>query len=94
MFDGDQLADRNQRLAGVALSTGMTLEAWVNPSVVTDNWRDVIYKGNDNYFLEATSQHGSRPAVGGTFGSTGVEISADVGPDGKHLGRYLLRPNL
>ena len=56
------------------LSTGMTLEAWVNLSKVTNNWRDVIYKGNDNYFLEATSQHGSRPAVGGTFGSTGVEV--------------------
>src|SRR5262245_23505469 len=35
------------------LTSGMTLEAWVNPSVVSAAWRDVIYKGNDNYFLEA-----------------------------------------
>jgi chitodextrinase len=34
------------------LTTGMTLEAWVNPSVLTSTWRDVIYKGNDNYYLE------------------------------------------
>ena len=37
------------------LTTGMTLEAWVNPSTVNGAWRDVIYKGNDNYYLEATS---------------------------------------
>ena len=33
----------------------MTLEAWVNPTTVTTAWRDVIYKGNDNYYLMATS---------------------------------------
>ena len=33
----------------------MTLEAWVNPSAVNANWRDVVYKGNDNFYLEATS---------------------------------------
>src|SRR3990172_4785636 len=51
------------------LTTGMTLEAWVNPSIVTSNWRDVIYKGlNDIYYLEATSSGAGGPAVGGTFG--------------------------
>src|SRR5581483_11006982 len=50
------------------LTTGMTLEAWVNPSDVTSAWRDVIYKGNDNYFLEATSSRGGVPGAGGTFG--------------------------
>ena len=42
----------------------MTLEAWVNPSTVNANWRDVIYKGNDNFYLEATSSNGSRPDAG------------------------------
>ena len=37
------------------LTTAMTLAAWVKPSTVTSAWRDVIYKGNDNYYLEATS---------------------------------------
>ena len=39
----------------------MTLEAWVNPSTVDGNWRDVIYNGNDNYYLEATSSNASKP---------------------------------
>ena len=42
----------------------MTLEAWVNPSTVNNNWRDVIYKGNDNYYLEATSSNASKPDAG------------------------------
>ncbi len=46
------------------LTTGMTLEAWVNPSTVDSNWRDVIYKANDNYYLEATSSNASRPDAG------------------------------
>ena len=50
--------------ASLHLSTGMTLEAWVNPSTVNSAWRDVIYKGNDNYYLEATSDHSSHPDAG------------------------------
>jgi hypothetical protein len=51
------------------LTTGFTLEAWVNPSAVSAVWRDVIYKYNDNYYLEATSQFNGWPAAGGNFGS-------------------------
>jgi len=53
--------------SSVQLTTGMTLEAWVNPSQRKGVWRDVIYKGNDNYYLEADSTNG-KPATGGTFG--------------------------
>ena len=53
--------------ASLHLTTGMTLEAWVNPTATSDNWRDVIYKPVDNYFLEATSYTGP-PGGGGTFG--------------------------
>jgi hypothetical protein len=53
------------------LATGMTLEAWVNPVAVDRNWRDVIYKGNDNYYLEAMStRKPPAPVGGGTFGET------------------------
>ena len=38
----------------------MTLEAWVFPTA-NRAWRDVIYKGDDNYFLSATSS--SNPAA-------------------------------
>jgi hypothetical protein len=50
------------------LRHAMTLEAWVKPSTVSDAWRDVIYKADDNYFLEATSTQGGVPAAGGVFG--------------------------
>ena len=58
--------------ASLQLTTGMTLEAWVNPSAVTSAWRDVVYKGNDNYYLEGTSDNGGRPGAGGTFGGAGA----------------------
>src|SRR5579859_7233189 len=60
--------------ATLQLSTTMTLEAWVNPSVVRDVWEDVIYKGNDNYFLEGTSGNGGVPVIGGTFGGSDVGL--------------------
>jgi hypothetical protein len=43
------------------LSSGMTLEAWVNASTVDSNWRDVIYKGNDAFYLERTSNSSTGP---------------------------------
>jgi PKD repeat protein len=48
--------------SSLRLTGAMTLEAWVNPSAVSGAWRDVIYKGNDNYYLMATSTAGSAPA--------------------------------
>ena len=56
--------------ASLHLSSGMTLKAWVNPSAVNANWRDVIYKGNDNFYLEATSTNGSRPDAGTIAGGS------------------------
>src|SRR5262249_56500880 len=50
------------------LPTAATLEAWVNPSVVNTAWRDVIYKGDDNYFLMGTTSFSSRPVAGATIG--------------------------
>ncbi len=59
--------------ASLQLSSGMTLEAWVNPSTVNTNWRDVIYKGNDNYYLEATSTDSSRPDAGRIAGGSNAD---------------------
>ncbi len=51
------------------LTTGMTLEAWVNPVAAPGGWVDVIYKQNDNYLLEASSTVGlGGPTAAGTFG--------------------------
>ena len=58
------------------LTTGMTLEAWVNPTTVSSKWRDVIYKGNDNYYLSATSFGSGVMAGGGTFGGVNANTYA------------------
>jgi glucose/arabinose dehydrogenase/PKD repeat protein len=70
VFNGTSARITINDSASLRLTSGMTLEAWVNPQTVTNGWRDVIYKGNDNYYLEATSTNG-RPAGGGTFGTGG-----------------------
>ena len=73
-FNGTSAKVTIPDVASLDLSTAMTLEAWVRPSAVTNKWRDVIYKGNDNYYLAATSQPGSRPDLGGTFGQAAVDL--------------------
>jgi uncharacterized repeat protein (TIGR01451 family) len=60
------------------LTTGMTLEAWVNPSTISNTWRDIVYKGNDNYYLMAMSQNGRRPVGGGIVGVTTEAIGASA----------------
>ncbi len=57
-FNGTNAAVTINDSASLKLTSAMTLEAWVNPSTVTSAWRDVIYKGNDNYYLEGTSNNG------------------------------------
>jgi hypothetical protein len=50
----------------------MTLEAWVRATTVSRAWRDVLYKANDIYYLEATSSRNPAAPLGGgsTFGET------------------------
>ena len=70
VFNGSNALVTINDSSSLDLTTGMTIESWVNPSVVNNAWRDVIYKGNDNYYLEATSASGSVPVGGGTFGTS------------------------
>src|SRR5262249_55716235 len=79
-FNGTSARVNVPDAASLHLTTGMTLEAWVYPTAVTSAWRDVIYKGDDNYYLEATSSNSSRPAGGGTFGSTTTEAYGTAAP--------------
>ena len=68
-FDGiDDLVTVNDDNS-LDLTTGLTLEAWVNPSTSSNAWRDVIYKADDIYFLEGSSTQAGVPAWGGTFSS-------------------------
>ena len=48
------------------LTTGMTLEAWVLPTVALSDWRAVIDKDVDRYYLMASS-NANVPNVGGTW---------------------------
>jgi hypothetical protein len=52
------------------LTTGMTLEAWVFPTAASTLWKDLVYKGDDNYYLSASSCCQGRPASGGIFSGT------------------------
>src|SRR6476619_5737423 len=74
-FNGTNARVNVPNSSSLQLSGALTLEAWVNPTAVTNAWRDVVYKGNDNYYLMATTQHGGGvPAGGGTF--SGVNRNA------------------
>jgi hypothetical protein len=73
-FNGTSARVNVPNTASLQLSSAMTLEAWVRPAVVSNAWRDVVYKGDDNYYLEATSTGGSRPVGGGIIGGASVEI--------------------
>lgn len=61
--------------ASLNLTTGMTLEAWVNPSVSRASWGDIIWKADALYFLEGTSTNGGRPA-GGAKNASGTWTDA------------------
>jgi hypothetical protein len=55
--------------ASLTLSTAMTLEAWVNPSVTLGGWKAILQKETDAYLLVASSDQ-NRPAGGGTLNGT------------------------
>jgi hypothetical protein len=61
--------------ATLHLTTGMTLEAWVKPATSGNTWQNVVYKGNDNYYLMAKSPTAGRPAGGGTIGGVKNTVS-------------------
>jgi hypothetical protein len=61
----------------------MTLEAWVYPTTVNNNRRDVIYKGDDNYYLMGSSSSLGQPAAGGRY----------AGAYGEVFGTAALAPN-
>jgi fibronectin type 3 domain-containing protein len=52
--------------ASLHLSSGMTIEAWVYPTVRPSGWRTIVHKEVDIYYLMASSSQNT-PAGGGTF---------------------------
>lgn len=80
VFDGVSSIVTIPNAANLHLTTGMTLEAWINPSAVSPAWRDVIYRGSDNYFLEATSDQNGGAPTGGITVSGGSTLASASGP--------------
>jgi chitodextrinase len=60
------------------LTTAMSLEAWVNPTAANTAWRDIIYKANDNYYLEGASPSGP-PMIGVTIAGGSAEAYGTAG---------------
>jgi hypothetical protein len=53
--------------ASLDLTTGMTLEAWVNPTVQPSGWRTIVAKertGGVAYFMHGSSSSQNRPGTG------------------------------
>ena len=71
-FDGAGSIVNVPSAPSLVLATGMTLEAWVRPTSTPSGWRDVVVKGNDDYYLMAGSDRGV-PAGGGTIGNGGTK---------------------
>ena len=69
-FNGSSSRVTIANSSSLQLSSGMTLEAWVDPATVSSAWRDVIEKGNDNYFLMGTTDQSSAAGGGGIIGGS------------------------
>src|SRR6266850_1965080 len=53
------------------VTTAMTLSAWVFPTANQSNWRTIMQREVDAYFLNASTPSGAlRPGAGGTFNGT------------------------
>jgi hypothetical protein len=60
-FNGINALVTIQDSVSLHLRTGMTLEAWVNPSGTSSVFEDVVYKATDNYYLAASSTTSGPP---------------------------------
>jgi hypothetical protein len=63
-FDGTSSRVTIDDAASLRLTTGMTLEAWVNPSTASSRWRDINYRGADSFYLDT---YNSAPVAGLTL---------------------------
>jgi chitodextrinase len=77
-FNGTNARVTVNNSASLRLTSAMTLEAWVFPTTVNSAWRDVIYKGDDNYYLMAMSNNSSHPVAGAILGGVYAEA---IGPN-------------
>ena len=79
VFNGTNAVVTVPNAASLQLTTGMTLEAWVYPTATPTSWRAIIDKNVDGYYLMASSDPNSRPAVGGTWTTGSQNTIAPAG---------------
>jgi hypothetical protein len=70
-FNGSDALVTINDSASLDLTTALTLEAWVNPTVISASWRNILYKQADIYFLMGSTPQGP-PDFGGLFASANV----------------------
>ena len=66
------------------LTSAMTLEAWVESTGTNSSWTDVIYKGDDNYYLSGSSAPATCPPQAGSWPGARTGLR-DGGPSDEHL---------
>ncbi len=67
-FDGASTV-RVPSSPSLSVTTGMTLSAWIRPTVAQSGWRTIMQKETDTYFLNASNQNGPLlPSGGGLVG--------------------------
>jgi chitodextrinase len=66
-FDGTNDVVVINNSSSLALTTRMTLEAWVFPTAAQSGWRTIMQKETDAYFLHASGNGPLQPTAGGTF---------------------------
>jgi len=92
-FNGSNSIININNSSSLNLTTTMTLEAWVYPTLLDNLWQDVIYKYNDVYYLEAVSQQNtgtaSVPAGGLTLTSGADNFVPGLVPLSSNTWSYL-----
>jgi Concanavalin A-like lectin/glucanases superfamily len=86
LFDGVNDWVTINHSSSLNLTTGMTLEAWVQPAVAPVGWQTVVGKyqsGAPLYFLHASSDSGNRPSTGVYIGGErnligGTQLLANI----------------
>jgi membrane-associated phospholipid phosphatase len=81
LFDGARALVTIRDSPALHFTSGLTLEAWVDPSIISARWRDVIYKEVDAYFLEATDPYLDAVSFGGAFRTRSMSSPSSLTPN-------------
>jgi glucose/arabinose dehydrogenase/fibronectin type 3 domain-containing protein len=85
-FDGLSSTVRVPNAASLNFTSAMTVSAWIRPAATQNDWKTVLQRQNDAWFLNASTSAGPlRPGFGGTFGSSTDYVA---GPTASPVGAW------